>query len=225
VLPDTVAEFVVLPRSAKALNVIVFVEGRNSLRTELATEPIGFLSEADIESSAGGRERCGHSAGLAANDQEVATPRRTAALAAMGAAVTPMAWSEVYSALQLGVVDGMANTPDLIYNAKLGEVQKYLALTGHLAQIQTVVINDKLYQSLSPELRAVLEKAAIDAGDYQNNLALIGNAEYLEELHKLGMTITSVEVSEFAEHTKNAWKPFEAQFGKGMYEKIVAAQH
>lgn len=152
------------------------------------------------------------------------TPIYRVALAAMGAAVTPMAWSEVYSALQLGVVDGMANTPDLIFNAKLGEVQKYLALTGHLAQIQTAVINEKLYQGLSPELRGVLSKAATDAGDYQNNLALVGNAGYLEKLRAQGMTITPVDVSEFAERTKNAWKSFEPQFGPGMYEKIVAAQ-
>jgi tripartite ATP-independent transporter DctP family solute receptor len=152
------------------------------------------------------------------------TPIYRAALSAMGAAVTPMAWSEVYSALQLGVVDGMANTPDLIYNAKLGEVQKDLALTGHLAQIQAVVINEKFYEGLPPELRAVLDKAARDAGDYQNSLALTGNAEYLEKLRKQGMTITPVNVSEFAAKTKDAWKSFEPQFGPGVYEKIVAGQ-
>jgi tripartite ATP-independent transporter DctP family solute receptor len=152
------------------------------------------------------------------------TPIYRAALSAMGAAVTPMAWSEVYSALQLGVVDGMANTPDLIYNAKLGEVQKYLALTGHLAQIQAVVINEKFYQGLPSELKAVLDKAAHDAGDYQNNLALTGNAEYLDKLRKQGMTVTPVNVSEFAAKTKDAWKAFESQFGSGVYEKIQAGQ-
>jgi TRAP-type C4-dicarboxylate transport system substrate-binding protein len=152
------------------------------------------------------------------------TPIYRAALSAMGAAVTPMAWSEVYSALQLGVVDGMANTPDLIYNAKLGEVQKYLALTGHLTQIQTVLINDNFYKKLSPELQAVLQQAAIDAGDYQNNLAIDGNEAYLEKLKAGGMTITPVGIAEFKNSTKDAWKSFEALFGKGVYEKVVAAQ-
>lgn len=153
------------------------------------------------------------------------TPIYRAALSAMGAAVTPMAWSEVYTALQLGVVDGMANTPDLIYNAKLGEVQKYLALTGHLAQIQAVIINEQFYQGLSPELRAVLDKAAVDAGDYQNALALKENAEYLEKLKAQGMTVTAVNVAEFSDRTKNAWKAFEPQFGPGFYEKVTAAQN
>ena len=153
------------------------------------------------------------------------TPIYRAALTDLGAAVTPMAWSEVYSALQLGVVDGMANTPDLIYNAKLGEVQKYLALTGHLAQIQAVIINDKFYQRLSPELRAVLQKAALDAGDYQNSLALTGNAEYLEKLKQQGMTVSPVNVAEFADRTKDAWKAFEPQFGAGFYQKVLGAQN
>ena len=152
------------------------------------------------------------------------TPIYRLALAALGAKVTPMAWTEVYPALQLGVVDGMANTPDLIYNAKLHEVQKYLALTGHLAQVFVVLINDKFYQGLSPELRAILDKAAIEAGDYQNNLALQGNREYLEKLKAAGMTVSPVNIAEFADRTKNAWKEFEPQFGKGLYESIVDAQ-
>lgn len=152
------------------------------------------------------------------------TPIYRAALSALGAAVTPMAWSEVYTALQLGVVDGMANTPDLIYNAKLHEVQKYLALSSHLAQIQVVLINEKFYQALQPELRAILDKAAVDSGDYQNDLAVKGNREYLEKLKTGGMTITPVNLAEFAEKTKNAWKDFEPKFGKGVYERIADVQ-
>lgn len=153
------------------------------------------------------------------------TPIYRAALEALGAKVTPMAWTEVYTALQLGVVDGMANTPDLIYNAKLHEVQDYLALTGHLAQIQVVVINEDFYQGLSPALQEILQEAAIEAGDYQNALALEKNPEYLQKLEAEGMTITEVDLEEFAETTRNAWKDFEPTFGEGMYEKIVAAQN
>jgi TRAP-type C4-dicarboxylate transport system substrate-binding protein len=152
------------------------------------------------------------------------TPIYRAALSAMGAAVTPMAWSEVYTALQLGVVDGMANTPDLIFNAKLGEVQKYLALTGHLAQVQVVLINENYFKKLSPELQAVLQKAAIDAGDYQNDLAITGNEQYLEKLKAAGMTATVVDLAPFRESTKNAWKSFESTFGKGVYERVIDAQ-
>ncbi len=151
------------------------------------------------------------------------TPIYRATFEALGAAVTPMAWSEVYTALQLGVVDGMVNTPNIIYNAKLYEVQKYLALTGHLAVVFVVLINDKFYQGLSPELRAIFDKAAVEAGDYQNDLALKGGMEYLEKLKAGGMTVSPVNRAEFAERTKNAWKVFEPQFGKGFYERVVEA--
>jgi tripartite ATP-independent transporter DctP family solute receptor len=152
------------------------------------------------------------------------TPIYRAALAAMGAAVTPMAATEVYTAIQLGVVDGMANTPDLLVSMKMQEVNKYLALTGHLAQIQTLVINDKFYQSLSTDLRAIFEKSAIDAGNYQNDLALKGNKEALEKIKAAGVKVDTVNIAEFADKTKNAWKEFEPQFGKGLYERVVAAQ-
>lgn len=152
------------------------------------------------------------------------TPIYRAALAAMGAAVTPMAATEVYTAIQLGVVDGMANTPDLLISMKMQEVNKYMALTGHLAQIQALVINDKFYQSLSPELRAIFDKSAIDAGNYQNQLALKGNKEALDKIKAAGVKVDQVNIAEFADKTKNAWKEFEPQFGKGLYERVVAAQ-
>jgi tripartite ATP-independent transporter DctP family solute receptor len=152
------------------------------------------------------------------------TPIYRAALAAMGAAVTPMAATEVYTAIQLGVVDGMANTPDLLVSMKMQEVNKYMSLTGHLAQIQSLVINDKFYQSLSPELRAIFDKSAIDAGNYQNELALKGNKEALEKIKAAGVKVDTVNIAEFADKTKNAWKEFEPQFGKGLYERVVAAQ-
>ncbi len=145
------------------------------------------------------------------------------ALRAFGAKVTPMAWSETYTALQLGVVDGMANTPDILYNAKMHEVQKYLALTGHVPVVFVVLINDQYYQRLSPELRAILDKAAIEAGDYQIDLALKGGMEYLEKLKTAGMTVSPMNMVELAERTKNSWREFEPQFGKGFYERVVEA--
>jgi tripartite ATP-independent transporter DctP family solute receptor len=145
------------------------------------------------------------------------------ALKAFGAKVTPMAWSETYTALQLGVVDGMANTSDILYNAKMHEVQKYLALTGHVPVIFVVLINDQFYLRLPPELRAILDKAATEAGDYQIDLALKGGMEYLEKLKTAGMTISPMNMAELAERTKDSWREFEPQFGKGFYERVVEA--
>ena len=94
------------------------------------------------------------------------SPVAKAALASLGAATTPMAVAELYTALQLGVVEGQENPLNTIYSHKFYEVQKYVALTGHMAMNLVLVINDKFYQGLSPELRAIFVKRMQDAGDF-----------------------------------------------------------
>lgn len=146
-------------------------------------------------------------------------------MAALGAAVTPMSMQEVYSALQMGVVDGQENPINTIYTAKLYEVQKYITLTGHQTQNLCAIINEKFYQSLSPELRAIFEKAAVEAADFQSQLQIKVNKDNLEEMKSKGVVVNTVNRPEFAEKTKNAWKEFESKLGKGLYEKILAAQN
>ncbi|NTW37044.1 MAG: TRAP transporter substrate-binding protein [Syntrophobacteraceae bacterium] len=146
-------------------------------------------------------------------------------MAALGAAVTPLSMQEVYSALQMGVVDGQENPINTIYTAKLYEVQKYITLTGHQTQNLCMIINEKFYQGLSPELKAVFDKTAMDAGDFQSDLQVKVNKENLEDMKKKGVVVNTVNRTEFAEKTKNAWKDFEGKLGKGLYEKILAAQN
>ena len=71
-----------------------------------------------------------------------------------------MAVAELYTALQLGVVEGQENPLNTIYSHKFYEVQKYVALTGHMTMNLVLVINEKFYQGLSPELRADLREDA-----------------------------------------------------------------
>jgi len=145
------------------------------------------------------------------------------AMQSLGASVTPMAMAELYSALQMGVVDGQENPINTVYTAKFYEIQKYLALTGHMTQNQVTIINDKSWQGFSPELKAVFTKAVAEAGDYQTDMQVKANKQNLEDLKGKGMTVNTVDTKEFAEKTKDAWKELEPMFGKGMYEKIKAA--
>jgi tripartite ATP-independent transporter DctP family solute receptor len=147
-------------------------------------------------------------------------PIQKLAMSALGASVTPMAWAEVYSALQLGVVDAQENPLNTIYTSKLYEVQKYVALTGHMTQNQVIIVNDKKFQSFSPELKDIFIKAAIEAGDYQNQMQVNANKQNLQDLKDKGMTVTTINKAEFAEKTKDAWKELESTFGKGFYEKV-----
>jgi len=151
------------------------------------------------------------------------SPMARCAMAALGAATVPMPVAELYTALQLGVVEGQENPLNTIYSHKFYEVQKYVALTGHMAMNLVLVINEKFYQSLSPELQQIFVKSMEDAGDYESELQIAMNKKNAQDLKDKGMIITAVNKAEFAERTKDAWKQFESVFGKGFYEKVVQA--
>ncbi len=139
---------------------------------------------------------------------------------AMGANPTPMDWKEVYMGLQTGVIDGQENPPVVLYSAKLYEVQKYVMLTGHIMQNQAVVINDKFFQSLSPEFRKVLLEAAIEAANFQNDLVLKQEKTDLDRLKEKGMTIVQPDVKAFREATKDVYKKFAEKWEPRFYERI-----
>ena len=150
------------------------------------------------------------------------SPLVKAGLVALGASATPMDISEVYLALQMGIVDGQENPVSNIYVRKFYEVQKYLILTGHMADLTLPIINEKFYRGLQPDVRELLDKAFADAGTYNNELSLKANSKGIQDLKDKGMTVVSVNRAEFAERTKDAWKQFEPKFGAGFYEKAKA---
>jgi TRAP-type C4-dicarboxylate transport system substrate-binding protein len=102
-------------------------------------------------------------------------------------------------------------------------VQKYVALTGHMTMNLVLVINDKFYQGLSPELRAIILKSMQDAGDFESEMQIGMNQKNAQDLKDKGMIITAVNKADFAEKTKDTWKQFESDFGKGFYEKVLEA--
>jgi TRAP-type C4-dicarboxylate transport system substrate-binding protein len=92
-----------------------------------------------------------------------------------------------------------------------------------MAMNLVLVINDKFYQSLSPELQQIFVKSMQDAGDFESEMQIGMNKKNGQDLKDKGMIITAVNKAEFAERTKDAWKQFEPIFGKGFYEKVVEA--
>ena len=87
-------------------------------------------------------------------------PAHMAMERAMGASPTPITWGEVYMALQQGVVDGQENPVSVIQVAKFNEVQKYLTLDGHVYSILPILINDKFFSSLSPDVQKIIADTA-----------------------------------------------------------------
>lgn len=144
-------------------------------------------------------------------------------ITAMGGSPTPIDWREVYSSLQTGVVDGQENPPGVILSANLFEVQNYLNLTGHITQSQAVVINEDVWQSLTPEQQEIVQAAAIEAGDYQNRLVQEDETRALKALEEAGMEIVEPDIEAFRAATADVYKLFEDQWGVGFFERIVAA--
>jgi C4-dicarboxylate-binding protein DctP len=107
---------------------------------------------------------------------------------ALGAIPQVMAFSEVYQALQTGVVDGTENPPSNFYTQKMHEVQKYLALTNHGYLGYAVIVNKKFWDGLPPDVRTTLEGAMKDATKYANDIAKKENDDALEAVKKSGRT-------------------------------------
>src|SRR5215475_14516874 len=107
---------------------------------------------------------------------------------ALGAIPQVMAFSEVYQALQTGVVDGQENTWSNIYTQKMHEVQKYATVTNHGYIGYVVIVNKKFWDGLPDDVRGQLTKAMNEATAYGNNQSAKENEDALGEIRKTGKT-------------------------------------
>jgi C4-dicarboxylate-binding protein DctP len=107
---------------------------------------------------------------------------------ALGAIPQVMAFSEVYQALQTGVVDGTENPPSNFYTQKMQEVQKFLALTNHGYLGYAVIVNKKFWDGLPADIRTTLEGAMREATRFTNDIAQKENDDALEAVRKSGKT-------------------------------------
>ena len=99
-----------------------------------------------------------------------------------------MAFSEVYQALQTGVVDGCENTPSNYLTQKFYEVQKDITVSYHAHLQYAVIVNSKFWGGLTADIRAQLQKAMDEATDYTNSIAVKENEDALAEIKKSGKT-------------------------------------
>jgi C4-dicarboxylate-binding protein DctP len=111
-----------------------------------------------------------------------------AQMRALGANPQVMAFSEVYQALQTGVVDGTENPPSNLYTQKMHEVQKHVTLSDHGYLGYAVIVNKKFWDNLPPEVRSQLSMAMKDATKYANAIAQQENDRALELVKKSGKT-------------------------------------
>jgi len=140
----------------------------------------------------------------------------------LGANAVPLPYTELYTALETGTVDGQENPAANIMNAKFYEVQKYMTLTRHQYNPQIVLVSKKFWDGLNDEEKAVLEAAATEARDYQRKVSRDADAAALEEIRKTGM-----EVSEFSpeetQKLRDAVKPVIEKFSAEIGAETVQA--
>src|SRR5512141_2397354 len=106
----------------------------------------------------------------------------------MGSIPQIMAFSEVYQALQTGVVDGCENTPSNYLTQKFHEVQKHITVSYHAHLQYAVIVNTKFWNGLPADIRTQLEKAMDEATDYTNSIAVKENEDALAEIKASGKT-------------------------------------
>ncbi|QPF89856.1 DctP family TRAP transporter solute-binding subunit [Bradyrhizobium commune] len=106
----------------------------------------------------------------------------------MGSIPQIMAFSEVYQALQTGVVDGCENTASNYLTQKFYEVQKDITVSYHAHLQYAVIVNSKFWSGLPPDIRTQLDKAMAEATDYTNQIAHQENEDALAEIKKAGKT-------------------------------------
>jgi C4-dicarboxylate-binding protein DctP len=146
-----------------------------------------------------------------------------AQMRALGAIPQVMAFSEVYQALQTGVVDGSENTASNIYTQKMHEVQKFLTLSDHGYVGYAVIVNKKFWDGLAPDIRTVLEGAMRDATSYGNHIAKQENDAALEAIRKSAKT----QIIALTPQEKHAWKtallPVHAQMADKIGKDLIQA--
>jgi tripartite ATP-independent transporter DctP family solute receptor len=150
-------------------------------------------------------------------------PASIAAWKAMGATPTPMAFSEVYSSLQTGVIDAQENPLALIESSKLQEVQKYLINTNHVYGYVMLTMSDITYKKLSPEQQKAVEAAAKEATEFENKIVYDQEKELIKKLTDAGMQSVDVDVTPFLEKAKSVHKDFASKSKpeQELYDSIV----
>jgi C4-dicarboxylate-binding protein DctP len=146
---------------------------------------------------------------------------------ALGANPQVMAFSEVYQAMQTGVVDGGENPPSNVFTQKMHEVQKHLTATNHGYIGYAVIVNKKFWDKLPADIRTQLEAAMKEATDYANNIAQQENDQALEGIRKSGKTTiyvpTEAERAEWRKALVPVHKAMEARIGKELIAAVNKA--
>ncbi len=148
-----------------------------------------------------------------------------AQMRALGANPQVLAFSEVYQALQTGVVDGTENPPSNMYTQKMHEVQKHLTVSNHGYLGYAVIVNKKFWDGLPADVRGQLEQAMRDATTFEKAIAQRDNDLALEAIRKAGKTtiynLTPQEQAAWRTALQPVQRQMESRIGKDLIGSIT----
>jgi TRAP-type transport system periplasmic protein len=137
---------------------------------------------------------------------------------------TPMAFAEVFTALQTGVIDGQENPFAQIYSARFQEVQDYLSLTGHVYTPAYVVAGKQHFERLPEEVRAVLEEVARETQAYVYETAAAMEDDLLTKLAEGGIQVNEADKDAFISASQPIYDEFaqEVSGGKELIDRALS---
>ena len=141
-----------------------------------------------------------------------------------GANPTPMSFSEVFTALQTGVIDGQENPYTNIDAAKLNEVQSYLSKTGHVYSPAYPTMGLRVYEGMDPEIRTVLEETARELSTWAREEGEADDAALEKKLTEAGMEVNTADREAFVEASKPVYEEFAAEVegGQAMIDEAIS---
>ena len=131
---------------------------------------------------------------------------------ALGANPAPLSFSELYIALQQGVMDGQENPLMNIWSSKLHEVQKYISFTGHKWESTPILASKKIWDTLSKEDQTAILEAAEEAGRMVRKMSMESDAELFEKMKAFGIQFNDVDKAPFVAKTQPVYDKWAKQY-------------
>ena len=145
----------------------------------------------------------------------------------MGAAATPIAFPELITSLKQGVVDGQENAAGTIWDGKLFEVQKFMSVNEHIYGLHYIIINDRVFQGLSPDMRQILMDGASVHAEVANSRKSMDSLQAIQKIRNAGTKVyvnTPTEKESFRKASQEPVIEFiVSQVGRPVVDKLLEA--
>jgi C4-dicarboxylate-binding protein DctP len=145
----------------------------------------------------------------------------------MGAAATPIAFPELVTSLKQGVVDGQENASATIWDGKLFEVQKFMSVNEHIYGLHFIIINDRVFQGLSPDMRQILMDGAAMHAEVANSRKSMDSMQAIQKIRGAGTRVYVNSPTEKEAFRKASQEPviefIASQVGRPVVDKLLEA--